>query len=385
MALYLTFVLAFLAFVTFTATRMLLSLFALHLGASPFAVGVIGALFWIFPMLLSWPIGAASDRFGSRWLLVAGSLAGVGGLLVPGFFDSVEAAYAAATLGGLSLSVYNVAMQNIVGQISAPEHRTRNFANFMVIGSLSSFVGPLVTGFFIDHVGYSSASLILVVVPLLGLILLLARGSLLPRGSPPPPGSGQKRAAASLSGPHMRSTLLLGAAVTLGTDMFQFYLPVYGHQLGMTASVIGVMTGCLSVASFVARLFIGRLISIMGEERLLTVTMLLGALAYLLVPFAGSALTLGAISVLFGLSMGCGQPLTVMLAYSLAEAGRAGETLGLRLTVNNLARVIGPLFFGFVATAFGMLPMFWLNGLLLGGSGLISRGRERPAHGKESE
>lgn len=382
MVLYLTFVLAFLAFVSFTATRMLLSLFALHLGASPFAVGIIGALFWVFPMLLSWPVGVASDRFGSRWLLVAGSLTGVGGLLVPGFFDSVGAAYVAATLGGLSLSVYNVAVQNMVGQVSAPEHRTRNFANFMVVGSSSSLVGPLLTGFLIDHVGYSSASLILVVVPLAGLLLLLARGSRLP------PGSGQKRARTSLSGalagPNMRRTLFLGAAVTLGTDMFQVYLPVYGHQIGMTASVIGVMTGCLAVASFVARLFIGRLIAMLGEQRLLIVTMLLGALSYVLVPFAGGALTLGLISVLFGLSMGCGQPLTVMLAYNLAEAGRAGETLGLRLTVNNLARVAGPLLFGYIATGFGMLPMFWLNGLLLGAGGLIARGRTRAAEEKES-
>jgi uncharacterized membrane protein len=75
--------------------------------------------------------------------------------------------------------------------------------------------------------------------------------------------------------------------------------------------------------------------------------------------------------------MGCGQPVTVMLVYSLSEAGRAGETLGIRLTVNNLVRVVAPVAFGFIGTAFGMAPMFLLNGVLLSGGVFISRRQSR--------
>ena len=375
MALYLTYALALLSFIGFTSTRMLLSLYALDLGATPFSVGVIGALFWLFPMLLSWPIGAASDRYGSRWLLTAGSVAGVAGLVIPGLFASMWAVYLAATMGGLSLSVYNVVAQNLVGTISKPEERTRNFANFMVLGATSSFFGPLATGYSIDHAGHSLASLILSAVPLLGLSLLLAFGGSLPKGH------GEKRGRTSLramlTGKGMAGVLTLSAVVVLGSDMFQFYLPVYGHQLGFSASVVGTISAALAVAGFSSRMAFRPLVAWLGEMGLLTVALSLGTASYLLLPLADTAVSLGVLAAIFGFGMGCGQPITVMLAYSLSEAGRAGETLGIRLTMNNLVRVVAPLLFGSIGTAFGMTPMFLLNGLLLGGGVFISRQQAR--------
>jgi MFS family permease len=375
MALYLTLATAFLAFVGFTSTRMLLSLYALNLGATPFSVGVISALFWIFPMLLSWPVGVASDRFGARWLLVAGSGAGTLALLTAGWFHSLPAVYAAAALGGIMLSVYNVVSQNVVGLISKPEERTRNFGTFMVFGSTSGFIGPAITGLCIDHLGFEGAARVMVAAPLLGLLLLGVWGGSLPtgHGRKRPPGS----LAGMVAGRGMPSALVLGAIVTLGTDMFQFYLPVYGHRLGLSASAIGAITAILSLAMFSTRVLMPRLVARLGEQQLLTVVMSLGAAAYLIMPFAGNVFVLGAVAAMFGLSMGCSQPLTMMLMYSLSAAGRAGETLGLRLTVNNVFRVIGPMLFGSIGTAFGMLPMFWLNALLLGGGGVISNARER--------
>jgi MFS family permease len=126
---------------------------------------------------------------------------------------------------------------------------------------------------------------------------------------------------------------------------------------------------------FSTRVLMPRLVARLGEQHLLTAVMSLGAAAYLIMPFAGNVFVLGAVAAMFGLSMGCSQPLTMMLMYSLSAAGRAGETLGLRLTVNNVFRVLGPMLFGSIGTAFGMLPMFWLNALLLGGGGVISNAR----------
>jgi len=35
-----------------------------------------------------------------------------------------------------------------------PEQRARNFSNFSLIGAVTSFVGPLIAGLSIDHLGY---------------------------------------------------------------------------------------------------------------------------------------------------------------------------------------------------------------------------------------
>jgi hypothetical protein len=67
--------LTFIAFVALNAARVVLTLYALTLGAPASSVGVLGGIFYLFPLLLSWPIGALADRIGARRLLLAGAIA----------------------------------------------------------------------------------------------------------------------------------------------------------------------------------------------------------------------------------------------------------------------------------------------------------------------
>ena len=49
-------------FIGANAMRVLVTLYVLELGAAPWVVGVVGGLLYLFPLLLSWPIGAMADR-----------------------------------------------------------------------------------------------------------------------------------------------------------------------------------------------------------------------------------------------------------------------------------------------------------------------------------
>ncbi|MEO8386653.1 MAG: MFS transporter, partial [Betaproteobacteria bacterium] len=129
MPLYLTFTLAFFCYSSVTAARVLLSLYALNLGAQPSAVGILVATYFAFPLLLSWPVGKLSDRVGSRWLLVFGTVCGAGGMLLPFFVRSMPALYFAGMMVGLSFVFSNVLLQNLVGTLSKPEDRVKNFSN----------------------------------------------------------------------------------------------------------------------------------------------------------------------------------------------------------------------------------------------------------------
>jgi len=88
------------------------------------------------------------------------------------------------------------------------------------------------------------------------------------------------------------------------------------------------------------------------------------------VPLFSQAPLLAAVAFLLGLGLGCAQPITILLTYNHAPAGRSGEALGMRLTVNKLIQIAVPLVFGGLGTAFGLVPVFWANGafLLLGGA-----------------
>ena len=372
-ATWLTLALTFLNFTGTNAARVVLTLFALSLDASPSAVGVLGGMFYLMPLFLSFSIGTLADRHGARGLLMVGALCGIGALLLPYFVQTMTVFYFAAALSGLALAFFHVTLQNMVGLLSEPENRAHNFSNFSLVGAVTNFMGPLAAGLSIDYAGYAEACLALAALPLLAAVLLLLYGRRLPAGNPHAASGGATLK--SIANPAVLRMILTGSLVQLGIDLFQFYLPIYGHAKGLSASAIGAALASFATASFVVRLFLARLVRRTAPEKLLAWSFYAGAVGFALLPFTGGALMLAVVAFIFGLGMGIGTPLTAMLMFSYSAEGRSGQTLGLRLTANNFVRVAGPMVFGAVATAIGLSPVFWISALIMGAGGLTSRER----------
>ena len=367
-------------FVGVNAARILFSLYALELGASTAGVGAILAMVYVFPLLLAWPIGVLADRFGARWLLAAGAASGAAGMLVPYFFPTLIALRVAAVLLGLTIVLTAVLGQNLVGVLSAPAERTRNFSNYSLTGSLAIFLGPLLAGFAIDHVGHARACLAVSVLFMLALGLMLLRGGALPPSKRQPRSSGSLLR--TLMDPRLRRMLVVSSLAQLANDLFQAFLPIYAHGIGLSASVIGSLLAALALGSFAVRVAMLKLIKRFGEHRYLAISFYLGALVFILVPLAQAPTVLAALAFVFGLSLGSTQTLTLMLMFSSAEEGRAGETVGLRLMVNNIARIAGPAVFGAIGALAGLMAVFWINGMLMAAAGRLStphKGGDRPA------
>jgi MFS family permease len=371
-ALYLTFALMLFGFCSISSARVALSLYALDLGASPAKVGLIVATLYVFPLLISWPIGRYGDRVGSRRLLLVGAVCGLGAMSIPYLWREIEATYASGTLLGVSFAIYNVLLQNVVGILSTPEERARNFSNASLIGATSALTGPLFAGVAVDHAGHAAACLWLGILSVIVAALVIIGGALLPPGSRRQDAvSGGFRAA--LGNPGMLRILVTSSLVQLGQDLYQFYIPVYGHRIGLSASAIGGVLANFAAASFVVRFLMPKLVARLGDERVLAYSFYLAAAGFFLMPFFENVAALCALSFMFGLGMGCGQPITTMLIFSRSAEGRSGETLGLRQTVNNMLRVSGPALFGLVATGFGLPPVFWLSALMMAGGGWLTR------------
>jgi len=380
MSLYLALVLAFLGMTALRATRILLALFALHVGADTFEIGVLGALFSIVPLALSLQVGRWSDRFGSRWPLTVGAAASVFGMLLPAFLPLFAVILAAATISGLSATCYIVSLQNLVGQLSTPANRARYFSNLSLALALASFVGPVLTGVLIDRAGYAQACLAVAALAALLLAMLFVCGGRLPGGKrscEPQTSGAPTRGHAGLA-----PVLIASALVQCGLDMFQFYLPVYGRELGLSASQIGMIVAMYSAAALAVRAVLPAVVGRFQANRVLVCAFVLGAASFALMPSVDDALALGVLAFTFGIGMGVGQPVTMMLAFSSAREGRSGEGLGLRLTVNNVTQVVAPLAFGVIGAALGLHAIFLINALLLAAGGAISRRVRGPSQGQ---
>jgi predicted MFS family arabinose efflux permease len=194
---------------------------------------------------------------------------------------------------------------------------------------------------------------------------------LLSKGSRAAPSSGSLRDL--LAGSGLWRVLATSGLVVTGVDLFEFYLPIYGHSVGLSASAIGVVLATFSVAAFVVRLIIPWLIARLNEEKVMAYVFFIGAACLILLPFFKSALFLTLVSFAFGIGMGCGQPITMMMTFKCSAEGRSGEVMGLRVTINHMTRVIVPVVFGSMGSVFGLFPVFWVNALLLASGGALTK------------
>ena len=382
MSIYFTFILAFFMNTSKFTGRLIITLYALKLGAQPFTVGVLVAVSEVLPTLLSWHVGRFSDRLGARWLLMVGAAAGALGMLVPYVKPGLPALFVTSVMYGLLQALCGAPLQNIVGLQGAPQDRAKSYSNFSLVTSSAIFVSPLLAGFSVDHAGPDMACLSMVLLLLVPIAMLVAWGGILPSGTGAVKHTGSVRVLLSESG--LWRVLATSSLVVTGMELFQVYLPIYGHGIGLSASAIGIILAMCSLSGFVIRVFLPSLIRRFTVERLLAYSFLMGAVAFLLVPFFESVLILSMVSVLYGLVIGCANPITMMLTFSTSMQGRTGEAMGLRITVNNLSRMICQLLFGSIGSTFGVSSVFWVNALMFATGGAVSHPRTIARRDQES-
>src|SRR5262245_60481514 len=113
MRIYLVVVLALLSQAGFSGSRVAMSLHALQLTANQFAIGVVIALYSLFPMLLSIVIGKFADRVPARMPVILGSAAMAAALLLPAFFQGIGVLCMTAFILGLAHQVFSIPLEAV--------------------------------------------------------------------------------------------------------------------------------------------------------------------------------------------------------------------------------------------------------------------------------
>ena len=359
----------------YKGVRVLNTLYALELGASPLLIGLLLATYGVFPLLLAVKAGRIADRYGSRVPIIAGMVLCTVGVVLPWFAPSLPLLFIGAAVTGLGFIIGQVAFQSLVGTLGEGMARTRNFNNYALIVAVADFIGPVFAGFSIDHAGHVPTFLYLGLLSATSIIAIIALAKRVPRHRKPAPAPAGQRMMDLLRDADMRRVLIAGAVVMTGIDLFQLYIPLYGHQVGLSASAIGMVLGAAAAATFVSRAVLPELVRRFSEEKTLLYALFLAASMFTLIPFFTSAILLAAICFMLGLGMGLGQPLTVILCYRYSPAGRGGESLGLRIAINNAMHVVVPAVFGAVGAVLGLAPVFWANAGVIAAGNWYARKR----------
>jgi MFS family permease len=369
MIIYLILFLGMLNWMSFMSSRVLMSLYAIELGASAAAIGLLIALYGLGPLLLSVTAGKISDRYGSYWPIVLGS-AGLGlGLAIPWFFPALEMLYGAALVLGIALVFLNIALQHLVASFGGAEDRTRNVSLQSLAIALGGLLGPLLVGISIDHRGHVPTFLYLSLIVAASCIAWIACRRVIPHSGRAPKDGASGGVRDLLGQPGLRRIVVVSGLVVAGVDLYSFYMPIYGHSLGLSATMIGVVLSAFAAATFVVRTTLPLLARRWGEDKVMTASMVLAGVTFLAFPFVHQVVLLLLLSFVLGLGLGVGQPLSLIMTYNLAPPGRAGEALGLRFSVVNLTHMVIPLAFGTIGSALGLITVFLANSVLMLGGG----------------
>lgn len=352
-------------------SRVVASLLALNLGAGPLLIGILIACYSIFQLGFALIVGRISDRYGSRWPMLGGTITFGAGLIIPAVWPTLPALFISAPLIGGGFVFFNVAVQSLAGTLGTAAERTRNFSTLSLGYSSGHMIGPVIAGVMIDRFGFGSAYIAFAVLTLCPILTL----ALSPRlGASGTRSESQKSSAFDLMRlPSLRRMIIVSGLVTTGWDLYTFYVPIYGHSIGLSASTIGAILGAFAAASFIVRVALPMLTRRYSVETVLAAAMAIAALLFIPFAFIEYVPVLMALSFGIGLTLGVSQPLTLNLTYNRSPAGRAGEVTGLRLTINNITHIGVPLAAGSVGALFGIAPVFWASAAILLVSGWMSR------------
>jgi MFS family permease len=358
--------------VVLSGSRIAVSLDALGQGASPALVGLLMALFAFLPMCFGISVGKLADRIGVRRPMLWGCLGCAGGAGLPALLPGLPALFASALLIGFSFMLFQIPAQHATGELGAPGDRAVNFSWLALGYALSGFLGPLVAGFAIDHLGFAWSFALLALMPLVPAIVLA-------RGRPQLPVMRERLDVREggmldlLRHPPLKRLFLVNALFAVGWDLHTIFVPIYGSRIGLSAAQIGMILAAFAAATCVVRLAIPWLARRAGEATLLTLALVCAGIVYIAFPFIASATALGALSFVLGLALGSGQPIVLALLHMHAPPGRIGEAVGMRMSLMQTLAVAVPLVFGALGTSVGLLPVFWSVGVFLGTGGYYFR------------
>lgn len=353
--------------VPFTAMRMGLSLYALHLGAAPATVGMMVALYSVLPMLGSVHLGRLMDRRGMRKPLMAAVVVVMLTVLLAALSTTYLPLFAVTLLLGGSYNVVLNATQQLVGRYSTAETRVANYSVLSVCLALSLAAVPMGTGFLIDHIGFTATFFTMCALPLPSLVLLAL--DRLPGLAPATQPAAADRTAAKEAGGSafdllrnrdLRRLYTFNVLFTVAWDLFLFMTPLYGAQLGLSASKIGIVVGALPVAMFLVRSLAATIARHYTAYQMLLVSSALCGLGALGFGLVGGMPLLVLCAFAMGLGQGLASPTLSALLYDTSPPGRVAEAMGLRTSLGKTCQVVLPMLGGALSSLLGFAPIYWI-------------------------
>ena len=349
--------------------KPVVSLYASFLGHTPAEISIIIAAAALLPAMLALQLGKWIDRLGTRPLVACGNAMFIIALFISALYPHFLTFLLQQALIGIAFTAIMLALQKRIGSLGHDVDRA--VANFSLFGSLGAMIGPVLSTFLYEHYGYqvcSYANLSLMMVAF-AIEFLIKNPDLKqnPNYSRSSHASPQKQEPiwSMLRERDLRNAIIIGGLVLSNRELFSAYFPLLAEKLGVSPTMTGILISFSGLTMLLVRFSQTALVRSFGRMNVLTWSLYVSGLIYILTPFSGWIAVLFILVGILGGGLGLGQPLSISSVLEISPPDRRGEVLGVRITVNRVSQFALPLLFGGLGGLAGVSAIFWASGLVM--------------------
>ncbi len=314
-----------------------------------FYVGVIGAAYATMQFLCAPIMGALSDRFGRRPIILA-SLFGLGiDFLIQGFAPNIVWLFVGRIFAGVMGASFTTA-NAYIADVSSPENRARNFGMVGMMFGLGFIIGPALGGV----LGELHLRLPFFVAAGLALVNWLYGFFVLPESLSPENRSGFSLAKANPVGAlvHLRNyPIVVGlATVFVCTSLAQrglenVWVLYTGFRYDWDKLTNGFALGLVGLTSAIVQGGLVRPVTArFGERRTAKIGITVSALAFLGYGLASEGWMIPAI-IIFGSLGGLTGPAVQSIVAGTVSPSDQGKVQGALTSLMSLTNIVAPLLF----------------------------------------
>lgn len=343
--------------------------YAEDLGAPLFLVGLAVGTFSYVTALTMIPFGMLSDRIGRRTILVTGLVLFT---VAPLFYITVTSPLQLILvrgIHGLASAAFIPPATALVVDMSPPERRGEALGWFTGVAMMGFVFGPITGGFLLNSYGFDATFYACSLTSLLALLLILPWLRSMP-GKP----AAVEVSESSWSWLWQRrafGALLAPLFITFGSGTVVAFMPLYGEEISITASQVGILITAIYASSSLLRAPAGRLSDRIGRERVILCGFVISAAAIVFFSLLTSFSSLMVAGIVFGFGMGLAMPAAFALVADLAPLSARGLAMGAANSTLQAGLAIGATAMGGVAAATGFGSMFGICGAIMA-AGLIT-------------
>jgi MFS family permease len=326
-------------------------LYAMDLGASVAAAGLIVSLRGFGTMCFDIPAGILVSRFGERWAMVIGTAALASVAVGAALSRSLWVFAGLIFVMGCAWSLWLLARLSYVSERAPVEVRGRALSLLGGTNRIGNFIGPVAGGLVGSAFGLQTAFYVQAALAILAaaLLFVLVRDE----GGEAPAHAGHAFARfLGVVSEHRRVFATAGVA-TLAIQVLrnarQAVLPLWGDQIGLGAAEIGLIFGASGAIDMLVFYPVGMVMDHWGRKWAGVPSLVLMAIGLLLVPLTHAFVPLMLAALVGGLGNGLGSGIVMTLGADFSPAVGRGEFLGVWRLIGDIGTSAGPAVVGLVA------------------------------------